>query len=258
MNKYAILVIFIIFTAFVLFPLISQAEDEPLTIIRLITSEWPGYTNADGTGLYFDVLKAVYEPEGIQMTFELVPWKRAQALVKKTADAIVGETMLPDEDYLYPQWPIDVEEVTVMFKKRAGVEWKGEFSLEKKTVSWIRGYDFQMYIQANMNILEVDNLQSGLLMLEAGRIDFLIDYEDLIAEEVESIRKTVNPDFDLEQYQMEPLRLGAKVYVAFVNSARGKRLVEIFDRRMKQLYESGVLDAMYKNFTQWHYEQYPK
>ncbi len=250
--------IFVMLTIFWGHILIAQAEDAPITTINLITSEWPGYTNKDGTGLYFDLIKAVYEPEGIQMKFELVPWKRAQALVKKTADAIVGETMLPDEDYLYPQWPIDIEEVTVIFKKGADVKWNGESTLENKTVSWIRGYDFQMYLHVKLNMLEVDNLQSGLLMLDAGRIDFLIDYEDFIMEEVENIRNTVKPDFALEQYQMESLRLGAKVYVAFVNSSRGKRLVEIFDRRMAQLYESGALDAMYKSFTQWHYDQYPK
>lgn len=241
-----------------LYNVIVCAEDEPLSTIRLVTSEWPGYTNKDGTGLYFDVIKAVYESEGIQIAFELLPWKRAQALVKKTADAIIGETILPEEDYLYPEWPIDVEEVSVIFKKATLAEWKGEASLENKTVGWIRGYDFQMYLHAAMKILEVDNLKSGLLMLDAGRIDFLIDYEDLIEEEVENIRKTDKPDFDRSQYQMESLRLGAKVYVAFVNSARGKRLVEIFNRRMAQLYESGKLDEMYKSFPQWHYDQYPK
>jgi polar amino acid transport system substrate-binding protein len=233
------------------------AEDR-VTTIRLITSEWPGYTNKDGTGLYFDVLKAVYEPEGIQIKFELVPWKRAQAMVKKTADAIVGETIMPEEDYLYPKWPIDVEEVTAIFKKAKVAEWKGEASLENKTVSWIRGYDFQMYLHVNLKVLEVDSVQSGLLMLDKDRMDFLIDYIDGIEEEAQNIQKTVDHNFDLAQYQMEPLRLGAKVYVAFVNSARGKKLVEIFDRRMAQLYESGVLDTMYKNFTQWHYDQYPK
>jgi len=255
MNRFSF---FMIFAMIVLFGNTARAEDEPLTTIRLLTSEWPGYTNKDGTGLYFDVIKAVYEPEGIQIVFQLLPWKRAQSLVKKTADAIVGETILPEEDYLYPEWPIDVEEVTVMFKKTAIAEWKGEASLENKTVGWIRGYDFQMYLQTAMKIQEVDTLQSGLLMLDNGRLDVLIDYEDLIAEEVENIRKTEKPDFDLSKYQMESLRLGAKVYVAFVNSARGKRLVEIFNRRMAQLYESGKLDEMYKSFTQWHYDQYPK
>ncbi|GAK53370.1 hypothetical protein U14_04635 [Candidatus Moduliflexus flocculans] len=255
MNRYSFLFVLLMLW---LHSVAAYAEDEPLTTIRLMTSEWPGYTNKDGTGLYFDVIKAVYEPEGIQIIFELLPWKRAQALVKKTADAIVGETILPEEDYLYPEWPIDVEEVTVMFKKTKIAEWKGETSLENKTVGWIRGYDFQMYLHTAMKILEVDNLKSGLLMLDAGRIDFLIDYEDLVEEAVENIRKTDKSDFDRSQYQMESLRLGAKVYVAFVNSARGKRLVEIFNRRMAQLYESGVLDTMYKNFTQWRYEQYPK
>jgi polar amino acid transport system substrate-binding protein len=236
----------------------TVGAEERITTIRLITSEWPGYTNKDGTGLYFDVIKAVYEPEGIQIKFELVPWKRAQAMVKKTADAIVGETIMPEEDYLYPQWPIDIEELTVMFKKGKAAEWKGEASLENKTVSWIRGYDFQTFLNVNMTIREIDDLRSGLLMLENDRIDFLVDYIDGIEEEAQNIQKTLNPKFDLAQYQMESLRVGEKVYVAFVNSERGKKLVEIFDRRMAQLYESGVLDTMYKNFTQWHYDQYPK
>ena len=237
----------------VLFHVFTVCAEEKMTSIRLVTSEWPGYTNKDGTGLYFDVIKAVYEPVGIKVEFELVPWKRAQKMVKEKADALVGEYFLPKAGYLYPKWPIDVEDLTILFKKGKIAEWKGEASLENKKVAWIRGYDFQENIKIKMEISEIDEVKSGLLMLAKDRIDFLVDYEDSIKEEAQKMR-----DFDLAQNQMEQLRLGEKIYVAFVNSERGKKLVEIFDTQMAQLYESGVLDTMYKNFTQWHYDGYPK
>jgi polar amino acid transport system substrate-binding protein len=232
---------------------LAIGAEENITQIKLMTAEWPGYTNQDGTGLYFDVLKAVYEPVGITIAYELLPWKRAQKLVKEKADALVGENFLPDVEYLYPKWPIDVEELTVIFKKSRVADWQGEASLEHKQVGWIRGYHFDQFFHVKMDFLEIDELRNGLLMLDKDRLDFLIDYEDGLKEEIGRLK-----DFDVTQYRMEPLRVGEKVYVAFVDSPRGRKLVEIFNIRMTQLFESGELDRLYRSFTQWHYDKYPQ
>jgi polar amino acid transport system substrate-binding protein len=45
--------------------------------ITIATPVWKGWTNEDGTGLYFELLKLVYEPVGVSVQYEFVPWARA-------------------------------------------------------------------------------------------------------------------------------------------------------------------------------------
>ncbi len=49
-----------------------------------------GYTHRDGTGAYWEVVKAVYEPLGIKVKTIVMPWKRAEVtVVNKRADALL-------------------------------------------------------------------------------------------------------------------------------------------------------------------------
>ena len=63
----------------------------PPTEIILASEEWANATNRDGTGLYWDIFRAVYEPVGIKTKFIIRSYKGSVSLVKKNqADAAVG------------------------------------------------------------------------------------------------------------------------------------------------------------------------
>ncbi|MFW6241724.1 MAG: hypothetical protein ACOC98_14105, partial [Thermodesulfobacteriota bacterium] len=58
--------------------------------IHIITPEWEGQTNKDGTGLFFEIVRGACEPAGIQVVYRFAPWKRCQETVKKgKADAML-------------------------------------------------------------------------------------------------------------------------------------------------------------------------
>ena len=74
---------------FVLCPIFypAQAGSAPAEII-LASEEWANATNKDGTGLYWDIFRAVYEPVGIKTKFIIRSYKGSVSLVKKNqADA---------------------------------------------------------------------------------------------------------------------------------------------------------------------------
>lgn len=76
---------------------------------------WEGYTNADGSGLYWDLLKQVYAPYGLDVKFINMPWNRANKLMTagSMVDGVPGE--IPGvEGKLYAQLPIDIEYHGVM------------------------------------------------------------------------------------------------------------------------------------------------
>ena len=43
-----------------------------ITFVHLVSEEWTGGTNKDGTGLYWELARAVYEPLNIRLQSEIV------------------------------------------------------------------------------------------------------------------------------------------------------------------------------------------
>lgn len=92
------------------------------------------YTNADGSGLYWDLLKQVYAPYGLDVKFINMPWNRANKLMTagSMVDGVPGE--IPGvEGKLYAQLPIDIEYHGVMHA--AKTPFSGRASLTGKRVA---------------------------------------------------------------------------------------------------------------------------
>ncbi len=67
-------------------------------VIHIVCDEWAGFTNKDGTSVYWEVVKAIYEPTGIRVKTKVMPWKRANyTVLNKKADAIVGDYYIKEQ-----------------------------------------------------------------------------------------------------------------------------------------------------------------
>ena len=66
----------------------AQAQSELPGEIRLASEIWEAYTEADGTGLGWDVMREVFEPAGVRLDIHSVPYTRSVGLVQRgEADA---------------------------------------------------------------------------------------------------------------------------------------------------------------------------
>ncbi|WP_319522284.1 transporter substrate-binding domain-containing protein [uncultured Desulfosarcina sp.] len=213
--------------------------------IDIATPQWDGQTNADGSGLFFEIVKRVYSPEGIEMKFNFVPWKRAQLMVSdKQADAMlcVWREHAQEEGQRIPRWPLFVEYTAVVFKKDRISSWDGLKSLDGKSAVWLRGYDYHTFAHLKpvhfSRWTEVDDYARAWLLLKSEHydvyIDALIDIEFYIAEQ----------SMDMKPYRLEIL-WGENAYVAFAPTEKSDRLIRIFDRRILELAVSGELKAIY-------------
>ncbi|MEZ0199812.1 ABC transporter substrate-binding protein, partial [Pseudomonas qingdaonensis] len=54
-------------------PWVTAAEGIPKQI-HLVSEEWLDYTNADGTGVAWDVLRKVFEPAGVEVVTQSAPY----------------------------------------------------------------------------------------------------------------------------------------------------------------------------------------
>ena len=114
MKKFAFLILL-----FLLWPIClpAMAGNSPGEII-LASEEWINATNRDGTGLYWDIFRAIYEPMGIKTKIIFRSYKGSVGLVKNNqADAAVGIYPYEIQGTLFSKFPFVKDYVLALFKK---------------------------------------------------------------------------------------------------------------------------------------------
>ena len=234
---------FILF--FVLCPIcFSALAGSPPAEIVLASEEWANATNKDGTGLYWDIFRAVYEPVGIKTKFIIRSYKGSVSLVKKNqADAMVGIHPEKIQGALSSRYPFVKDYVLVLFKKNNLYQWNGQETLKNKKVGWIKGSSFDEYLEVPVIKRELAKRENILRRLDKNQIDFFMDTRN-------NVESVLNKGIiDVTHYTVETV-LELERYLVFADNRKGKELKKIFDDRFPRLVESGELDRL---FAKWNW-----
>lgn len=218
------------------------AESTPLPDkIRAASEEWAGYTQADGQGMGWDILRAVFEPEGVKLEIRSVPYTRSIGLVQRgEMDAQVGAYRDETEGLLYPQWHYDVDHIYALglaSKPSPTLATIGNYRLV-----WMRGYEYNNYLPNIRRFNEIHRAMGILPMLAHDRADF---YVDALMEIQDVLAKADNP----QQFKLSPLT-NLPLYLSFANNDNGRALRALFDRRMEVLVKSGELKPIFERWKQ--------
>lgn len=215
--------------------------------ILLVSEEWEDATNSDGTGVYWELLREVYEAAGYKVEHMTVPYARAVAMVLAgDADAWVGSYMDEEDDALYPTWHFDADIVMAAFRSDKMPDFKGQASLSGKRVGWVRGYSYDEYLKVDVEKTQLNNRESGLSMVLGGRLDAVLDDAEELALALENIKADAGP---LKKVKLMQLPL----YLAFHDSERSKTLIKVFDQGFEPLVKSGRVQEL---FDKWDYGEY--
>jgi polar amino acid transport system substrate-binding protein len=221
----------------------AMAGNSPTEII-MASEEWNNATNRDGTGLYWDIFRAVYEPVGIKTKFIIQSFNGSVSLVKKNrVDAAVGIYPEMIEGALFSQYPFIKDYVLVLFKKNRVAQWNGQKTLEDKKVAWLKGYAYDKYLEVPVAKEEFDRREDILLRLDQNCVDFFMDsrndMESVLNQGIIEVgRYTVETVLDLDRY------------LVFASNAKGQTLKEIFDHRFPRLVQSGEIERL---FAKWNW-----
>ncbi|NMP30136.1 transporter substrate-binding domain-containing protein [Thalassotalea sp. M1531] len=201
--------------------------------IRVGATEWVGYTNADGTGIYNDIIKHVFADDELEVIYDSYQ-RKLHYFENGSYDLIIG-VFLEDLDSGYiPYWHLDYEYPLLAFYNKKNQHISSAKDLNGAMLSWVRGYQIAQYIDVPHQSYLVSNERKGFELLLNNRIDVFIDYEYNLFDQY---RDKVN------FFEVLPSR---KLYVAFANTAKGKRLAEKFDKKMLSLRNNGVLAKIYQ------------
>lgn len=203
--------------------------------ITIVSDEWEGYTNKQGGGYYFELMKAIFEAQGVNVNVKLVPYKRSVDMVTtQKADVMLGAYKGETIEGTFSPHPLEIDKVDVAISPQMNDQWQGVESLEGKRVGALKGYAFDDYIDVKMRYKELSNLKSLLKMLNHGRLDAVIDYEADIKVSEQDIKESPN-------YIIKKAIIVNPSFAVFSNTNNGKAMLAIFNEGIQSLHKSGRL-----------------
>jgi len=239
-----------LYILFICFSFVSQSLGQDKAIVKVVGESWDGYTNQDGTGLYFDIIKKVFKNSKYKLSIKTMPWKRASLFVeRKRADILVGSYFSDNEKLIFPKRHLAIEEAVVAFYKKTKLS---KFNNKKinsfigKRIAWIRGYGFEDSILKDVHdykMIEVTELKQALKMLDADRIDIILDYKSTIKKLAKKMGFVIYPWMSFDE-----VKAGKKLYLAFTNTKRSLELIAYYEKRMNVLVKTQDLKNICKKW----------
>ncbi len=212
--------------------------------ILTVSPSWQGFTSPDGTGLYHDLVRAVFELRGDVVRHQEVPAKRGLIMVREgRADMYMCDTEI-FSGLQMSGLPMYEGEFHALFLAGEFPKWDGIASLKNRKLVWRLGYyspgDFAVPIRFEETVTGTEALTRVL----RGSADFYIDDLNLIRETIASSPTPI----DESLYQIESVGF-RQYFPVFAVSERGRKLREIFEKGMIELARQGRLRPIYDKWN---------
>ncbi len=229
---------------------ISADTQYPINI-RVASDQWENWTNADSSGLVFDLLQYIFSDTAKYMiSVNYMPYiESTKMVIDGTADIVVGvyENEIPA--LLYPKWNFEIDNITAVYKKKKNIQWNGAKSLEGKKSAFVTGYSYNKYLPVDFQYSEIEDRKIILQMLESDTIDFYLDA-------VYDINKNFHSNnFDTNLFEIKLIK-ELKCYFCFTNNDKGKMLAKIWDDTFKNIMFSNKREKMHSLYLKWRKTAY--
>jgi len=228
---------------FAMFCSLAQAGDATPTpsVIHLASEDWEDYTAADGHGLGWDLLRAIFEPAGVTLDIRTEPYTRSVGLAQRgEVDACVGSYRDETADLLYPHWNFDTDHIYALglaSNPAPTLDTLGNYRL-----AWVRGYRYQDYLPNIHRFNEVVRRTGILSMLTHNRADYYID----ALTEVDYMVAQAKDPSQFRRTHIAELPL----FLCFANTPKARSLMALYDQRMERLVKSGQLKPIFAKWKQ--------
>ena len=163
--------------------------------VTLVADEWPPFNatpDASEEGFLVDVARAVYAKEGIQVSYTLVPRRRAIELTRiGTYNGLIGASKTDAPDFIFPSEELARNVIAFYVRKDFSWLFNQRRDVENVSLGVIAGYDYRKclldYIAVHKNeprkiqvMTGQQPLQRNILKLLNHRIDAIVDNEAVI------------------------------------------------------------------------------
>jgi ABC-type amino acid transport substrate-binding protein len=204
--------------------------------INVISGHWLGYTNIDGSGVYWDIVDEAFK-EHLTVKKSNSTWARAvRAFELKKVDVLVGTYRNEQlNNVIYSSYHIDYE--WPLFAYMRDQKTLTRFQAKDKTLlaCLVTGSSLIEHVSflSSENIIQTAVAQCELLLTE-GKVDVIIEYSYNLSEQIRS-------------FPHEMLKESAPIFLAFHDTPKGKALKLFFDKRIKALAIDNKLQLLFPN-----------
>ncbi|MFT5234819.1 MAG: polar amino acid transport system substrate-binding protein [Shewanella sp.] len=219
-----------------------QSISAPQTI-HIVTESWLGYTNEDGTGFYFDILKQIFPEENWLVKIDIAPFSRVRYLLNhERADMALGFYAGDKIKAIYSEQPVEVDSVDIALTPEMAENWNGLESLSLKKVQAMLKYRYDEFINVSMYYEESSSLLEMLDRVNRGHIDAVLDYKPTMLAKVANLSQP-------RQFVIIENVFRAEIYFVFALNAKGRQLKAHFDIELQKMSDSGELDRLFRQYV---------
>ncbi|MCH8533097.1 MAG: transporter substrate-binding domain-containing protein [Saccharospirillum sp.] len=236
--------------------------------VKLVADPWCPFNcepGDDAPGYMIEIAQRVFAEHGIEVEYHTLPWVRALMAVEAGEySAAVGASRAEAPNFVFPELPQGL--MNNVFWTLADSDWvyQGQASLKQINLAIIAGYGYspelEAYIRLGLDSQRVTELfgetplQNGILMLERGRIDALLEEQSVFQYQLmhHGRSETFRNAGGVAQEA-----LFSEVYIAFSPELEGaEHYADILTEGMAQLRQSGELNKILSRYgvTDWAVE----
>ncbi|RUO72207.1 hypothetical protein CWI80_10440 [Pseudidiomarina sediminum] len=203
--------------------------------VTLTAGHWPGYTNLDGSGYYWQLMREIFEPVTDDINFHSNSVNRAyRGFDEERFDALVGTVAVQvSDDTILSRTHINFDRALYLFAKQQDAISDTLAGALERPVCHVAGYQYEQLLPNQLKFYSVSDYLDCFAMLDMGRVGAVVAYEEDA------------PDWSESPYAKHKLRDGLPIHLAFHRNPRGYRLRDWFDRTFRLLVEERRIDQVY-------------
>lgn len=216
------------------------AEAKQKVTLKFAAGQWPKYTNADGSGAYWDIIRSIF---GDDYELELIttPWTRAKNLMNASkVDALMAISAPELGQLIIPHQHLDTEYAIFAMFDRNIHSIRSAQDLDGMTVAGRSQYGFEYFIPKNISYYGVDSIAGTNKLLFKRRVDAVLVSEYNL--------KKADPTETFDYVEVIPEQ---KLYIGFHNNVLGKKLRSLFDRKMPALVKSNQIKEYFPSEAEY-------
>jgi polar amino acid transport system substrate-binding protein len=226
-------------------------------VLRIRADAWMpfnGEPTAERPGYVMELARLIFEPAGVKIDYQLMPWKEALTAARSgEIEAVIGANATEAEGLLLPKHSAGMPRIALFVKKDNPWKYENLQSLNSVRLGVIESYSywdaFDTYLKNNratkgrIVFFEGETpLTDGISQLKEGKIDVMAE---TLAVFIWTVRSEGGSPGD---YRVAYLQAGDPIYMAFSKNEAGKRYAALFDEGLTRLRKSGEFGALLKKY----------
>ncbi len=248
--------------------MISSAYRELVIIILLLTSltthtetltvvsdVWCPYTcepDAINQGIGVDIVKAVFEPLGIDIHYQVGEWEQTLQWVKEGKyDAVISVIKKEAPYLLFPKYHFSHSKSCFFQHSSSQWQYAGTSSLNNKRIGIMSGYSYgrlldKYFVQHNDSIKKKTTIDDLLTALDNNKVDIINDDYNVLTHYI----TTYKPTEMQSNYSFTGCQPRTKLFIAFspANKKRSEHFVKLLDERLYEILRNGEAQAIHEKY----------